>query len=185
MTKYTAASGDTDSWTDGNSIVAIFDDQGVETEARIMNILLTLFVVLIFSAGSWIFNNDAKVMIIRPIERLTKLVKKLAGMVFMLSAEEDGDEGMSEGNELDFIDVIADKMSSVFAEDDKMDKKAGKHARGLLPSEFSPGKGNKKKAGLRVHASHDDAVPDTDSGMTDEGEEWRGAKRQGAKRRAK
>jgi hypothetical protein len=41
--------------------VAIFDDQSMETEARMMNILLTLFVVVIFSVGSWVFNNDAKV----------------------------------------------------------------------------------------------------------------------------
>ncbi|GMH86494.1 hypothetical protein TL16_g10564 [Triparma laevis f. inornata] len=155
MTKYTAASNnDATSWTNGNSIVAIFDDQEMETEVRIMNILLTLFVVIIFSLGSWIFNNDAKTMIIRPIERLTKLVKKLAGMVFMLSAEEEaeGRDGLADGDEMNFIDLIAGKMSNVFADDPKMDKKASKHANALVPSEFSP---KQKGIGLnaRVHTT--------------------------------
>ncbi|GMH99670.1 hypothetical protein TrVE_jg337 [Triparma verrucosa] len=154
MTKYTAAASDDPStWTDANSIIAIFDDQEVETQVRIMNILLTLFVVMIFSAGSWIFNNDAKTMIIRPIERLTKLVKKLAGMVFMLSAEEEeGSDGLSEGNEMNFIDLIADKMDNVFADDDKLKKKASKHANKLVPSELSP-KTNHVGLNARVHTN--------------------------------
>ena len=132
MTKYSSGSED-----DNSMLVAIFDDQAMETEVRLMNILLTLFVVVIFSAGSWIFNNDAKKMIIEPIERLTLLVKKLAGMVFMLSAEEEGDE-LGEENEMDFIDLIANKMSNVFDKDEKLNKKANKTASKLIPSEVSP-----------------------------------------------
>ncbi len=131
MTRYTAGYVSDDATA--STIVAIFDDQTKETEVRIMNILLTLFVVVIFSVGSWIFNNDAKVMIIRPIERLSALVKKLAGMVFMLSAEEEGDTS-EEGNEMDFIDLIAHKMSDVFENDVKMDKKAKSVSSSLIPS---------------------------------------------------
>jgi hypothetical protein len=139
MTKYSSGENST-------SLVAIFDDQPMETEVRLMNILLTLFVVVIFSAGSWIFNNDAKNMIIRPIERLTLLVKKLAGMVFMLSAEEESDELGGE-NEMDFIDLIADKMSNVFDKDENLSKKAKKAANQLIPSEVSP---NMSHGGRRI-----------------------------------
>ena len=145
MTRYTAGLLSSDSATllpitdNSDTIVAIFDDQDVETQVRIMNILLTLFVVAIFSVGSWVFNNDAKKMIIRPIERLTALVKKLAGMVFILSADDEigGDDGGEGGNEMDFIDVIANKMSDVLEKDKKMEKKAGGVAGMLLPDLMS------------------------------------------------
>lgn len=99
--------------TEKGTISAIFDDQDIETEIRVMNIILTIFVVFIFGIGSWVFNNDAKHMIIQPIERLTGLIKKLAGMVFMLSAEDNADSP-NMGNEMEFIDSIASKMSDVF-----------------------------------------------------------------------
>lgn len=163
MTKY--AAGGTTLPLD-ETIVAIFDDQEVETEVRIMNILLTVFVVAIFSAGSWVFNNDAKVMIIRPIERLTALVKKLAGMVFLLSAEdEELTEGGDVANEMDFIDIIAAKMSDVFEQDNEIHKKSAATAVQLMPDELEV----QEKGGLlgkspKIADSYDPLDPGNSNG---------------------
>jgi regulator of G-protein signaling len=140
------------------TINAVFDYQQDETTARTMNILLTLFVVLIFVVGSVVFTNDAKVMIIQPIERLTTLIKKLAGMVFILSADESGGSSPSGANDLDFIDAIALKMSSVFEVDSTTKKAANKATQNVLPQEID-GKNQVGKFGgaAKIAPNNDDS----------------------------
>ena len=64
-------------------------------------------------------------MIIKPIERLTKMIKQLASMVFVLSNEEEG-ETMEFGNEMEFIEQISAKMGEVFDSEGKNSAESGR-----------------------------------------------------------
>eukprot|EP01006_Ploeotia_vitrea_P031858 TRINITY_DN64153_c0_g2_i1.p2 TRINITY_DN64153_c0_g2~~TRINITY_DN64153_c0_g2_i1.p2 ORF type:complete len:139 (-),score=77.04 TRINITY_DN64153_c0_g2_i1:55-432(-) len=62
-----------------------------------------------------IMSRDARRLVVEPIERMTKIVRKLAGTVFFLSA--GSDEGYTSGHEqyeTAVIESLVDKMANIF-----------------------------------------------------------------------
>jgi hypothetical protein len=50
-------------------------------EQSLYSLMTTVFIVILFAVGAYVFNRDALELIVEPIERLTKLTTKLSKTV--------------------------------------------------------------------------------------------------------
>ena len=57
---------------------AVFDNKAYSQYDGLMNILKTVFVIIVLGFGSLLFTNDAEKLVIQPIERMVTTVTRLA-----------------------------------------------------------------------------------------------------------
>lgn len=82
--------------------------------SALFNLILTLVVVVVFALGSWLLSRDANKMLVQPVERMTGVIRKLAGTVCLLSPPDEGMEMVSAGMEMQVIEEIVEKMAIIF-----------------------------------------------------------------------
>jgi len=67
-----------DSWNGASyDTISFIDNKAVQTQTALYGLLLTTFVIILLVSGSLIFNQDTKRLVIRPIEVMVELVKKI------------------------------------------------------------------------------------------------------------
>jgi len=117
--------------TGGNQMIgpgcsyAIFDKSKEMAQDAWLSIGLTSSVIMLFVGGAFIITSDANKLIVAPIEKLTKVMRKMASQIIFLSANSDEDKAaLSDGSELDVIDTVVEKMASIFGMDEQGSKQA-------------------------------------------------------------
>ena len=110
----------------GNSTVIINNKPIIVLEA-FYHIYLIMFVVALFAIGSFVISRDAFELVVKPIERMTSMIRKLAGTICILSSS-----GVPEGplidvddheeNETLMLESTVAKLAQIF--DVKQDSKS-------------------------------------------------------------
>ena len=80
------------------------------------SMVMVIFVVFIFVFGSVLVSQDAHDLVVRPIERMTAVIRKLAGTICILSAGEDEDLDDAEDgiDETILLESVVTKMAGIF-----------------------------------------------------------------------
>lgn len=65
--------------------VAIFSHRGDIFLESLFSLCYTLLVVLVFVFGSFLLNRDVQILVVQPLDRMTMMVKKLAGTILFLN----------------------------------------------------------------------------------------------------
>jgi hypothetical protein len=155
LTNTTTGDGDSSAINDGNNngngnaaplelaSDAWFDVRDDIFLEALFNLCLTLIIIIAFGLGTTLLTRDANSLVVRPIERMTDIVRKLAGKVFFLSNQADGggeggtnmnggvDSADGEGQnaedafnyETAVVESLVDKMASMFDVGGKGNKK--------------------------------------------------------------
>ncbi|CAK9004519.1 Regulator of G-protein signaling 16 (RGS16) (Retinal-specific RGS) (RGS-r) (Retinally abundant regulator of G-protein signaling), partial [Durusdinium trenchii] len=140
----------------------IFDETDREKEQAVLNIILTLLLVVLMGLSAYFFNRDISEHVVRPIKKTTRVIRKLAGTLFLLSKEEAGadDDNLMEN---DFIDSVVDQLIIFF----NVDKIGGENADAKvapddLSSEGSSTDGKSQLSAFKKASSkaHLDAIQD-------------------------
>ena len=89
------------------------------SQQAVFNILLTSLLIFLLAASSYLFNVDVRESVVKPIERTTRVIKKLAHTLFLLSHDDemgDGDDNdeTAELFEGQFIDNITERLNTFF-----------------------------------------------------------------------
>jgi hypothetical protein len=88
----------------------------VTTEAS-YHMLMIFFIVVIFGFVTFMINRDASILVVKPIERMTAMIQKLAGAICILSSS-DGDhvdeEESSNLNETKLLENVVSRISTIF-----------------------------------------------------------------------
>ena len=108
-----SAIGANDTGILANSVDAVVDIAHDVQWQSIYQMGLAVFIVVVFAAGSFVISHETNMLIVKPIERMTNILRKLAGTVFVLSMAEDpsfADEDM----EIEVLEQIVCKMAEIF-----------------------------------------------------------------------
>lgn len=105
------------------------------TEVYGLQLAMSVIVIIIFILGCIIINKSAYNLVIKPIERMTSMISKLAGTICILADDNLNDEG-SEDTETDIdedetklLETVVSKMAELF---DVQSTKTGAKADRLL-----------------------------------------------------
>jgi len=96
---------------------AVFLTAYVIQEQAVYNILLTLFIIVILGASAFKFNQDVRNNVVKPIEKTTRVIRKLASTLFLLS-QEDAEAAQGEHFDVlesDFIQKVVGQLNTFFA----------------------------------------------------------------------
>jgi hypothetical protein len=93
-----------------NTTVCVSIRESVRTEA-IFHMLLVVFIVAIFAVGSFVVSKDVHSLVVQPIDRMSSMVRKLAGTVAVLSNDEMGDASL---NEAEVIEKVVQRLATIF-----------------------------------------------------------------------
>jgi class 3 adenylate cyclase len=91
--------------------VAIFNSKDVSQHSAVLNIIKTLFVMVLLTGGAIIFNGDAQSLVIDPLERMMGLVRKLAENPLAV-AKVDGPHGEAETQGKDYETRVLEQTLS-------------------------------------------------------------------------
>lgn len=106
------------------------------TEVYGLQLAMSVVVIIIFMLGCFIINKSVYNLVVKPIERMTSMITKLAGTICILADENLSDEG-SEDTEVDededetkLLETVVSKMAELF--DVQSTKTGGSKADRLL-----------------------------------------------------
>jgi hypothetical protein len=108
-----ASLADTGSVEHLNLTVSLISTKDVSIGRAVNSMIMVLFIIVVFGAGSWIVSRDAHSLVVEPIERMTAIIRKLAGTICILSTEED-EELVGEGYETALLESVVTKMADIF-----------------------------------------------------------------------
>ena len=114
-------SRDIDTFLAPQGSVALFDLSSQYYTTSLYSIILTSIIIAMFMAGSVLISKDVYQLVVAPLERMTSIIKKLAGTICFLTHDEeegkalesaDGEEKPS--NETRVIEGIIEKLATIF-----------------------------------------------------------------------
>ena len=101
----------------GDKVVREYDSvlvmslvDGTKKQA-IFQIILCVFIILVFGIGSFIITRDVHNLIVLPIERMTKVIRKLASTVCILSVDNSPED---DAYETHLLENVVQKMAGMF-----------------------------------------------------------------------
>ncbi len=100
---------------------ALFSLEDEKREEALYNMILTTFIVALLGYSAFKFNEDVRSNVVEPIERTTRVIRKLATTLFVLSHEELNDEEI-DLMESRFIERVVDQLNTFFSVDSKARK---------------------------------------------------------------
>ncbi len=111
------------STTQNKTANALFNDTEPQRAQAALNIVLTFSLTVLLSLSAYLFNRDVHENVVKPIIKTTKVIRKLAKTLFLMTNEmdnngEEEDESALEGN---FINNIVDQLVTFFDVDKKPD----------------------------------------------------------------
>lgn len=117
--------------TELNDSLVLYDVTKQAEEQALLNIFLTLLMTFLLALSAYFFNRDVRENVVRPIMKTTKVMRKLAKTLFLLSNDNDGsaegedgeDSSLLEGK---FIDSVVGQLITFFNVEDKTDRKGRK-----------------------------------------------------------
>jgi len=107
--------------TDSKVSQALFTLEDSVTEEAMYNMILTTFIVALLGYSAFKFNEDVRSNVVEPIERTTRVIRKLATTLFVLSHEELNDEEI-DLMESRFIERVVDQLNTFFSVESKARK---------------------------------------------------------------
>ena len=118
-------SQDVESYSAPNGSVAVFDISGQYYTASLYSLILTSIIIAMFMAGSVLVSKDVYFLVVAPLERMTSIIKKLAGTICFLTHDEEDAAAASphDGsgasitesvNETRVIEGIIEKLATIF-----------------------------------------------------------------------
>ena len=76
----------------------------------------TSLIIAVFAIGSYVISRNVHSLVVAPLERMTQIIRKLAGTVcFLSAATEDESREMTDGLETNMIESTIEKMANIFA----------------------------------------------------------------------
>ena len=111
------------STTQNKSVNALFDDTQPQQAQAALNMLLTFSLTVLLSLSAFLFNRDVHENVVKPIIKTTKVIRKLAKTLFLMTNETDnyGEEEDESALEGTFINNIVDQLVTFFDVDKKPD----------------------------------------------------------------
>ena len=100
---------------------ALFSLEDTRVEEAVYNMILTTFIVVLLGYSALKFNEDVRLNVVEPIERTTRVIRKLATTLFVLSHDELNDEEI-DLMESRFIERVVDQLNTFFSVDSKAKK---------------------------------------------------------------
>src|ERR1700735_4310007 len=83
---------------------------------RCYSLAPTTLIIFVFGCGSFLISRNVHALVVAPLERMTQIIRKLAGTVCFLSAANENDEKeLSDGLETNMIEATIEKMANIFA----------------------------------------------------------------------
>ena len=102
-------------WTDGSSTLLISVRQSVYLTAC-YSMATTTLIIVVFALGSWLISRNVHSLVVAPLERMTQIIRKLAGTVCFLTAATEADaKELDTGLETNVIEATIEKMARIFA----------------------------------------------------------------------
>ena len=116
---------------------AVFDLTDIVEEQAVLNILLTLLLIILIGLSSLLFNRDVSKAVVQPIIKTTKVIRKLAKTLFLLSKSDwDEDVDDTELLEGDFIETIVSQLNRFFTTDAKTEPIKEKRRGTIVPADI-------------------------------------------------
>ena len=76
----------------------------------------TTLIIAVFASGSWLISRSVHTLVVAPLERMTQIIRKLAGTVCFLTAATEADaKELDDGLETNVIEATIEKMARIFA----------------------------------------------------------------------
>lgn len=101
-----------DTWSTDHVVLVLSLRASVWSDA-VNNMCVLTFVILVFGVGSYLWTRDVHSLVVSPLERMTIIMRKLAGAVCFLSTETDTDN-QGEEYETQVMESIINKVASIF-----------------------------------------------------------------------
>ena len=93
---------------------ADFDIKAGSQLQAAFNLTLTMFLTILLLGSSYLFNRDVERVVVAPIERMTKVIRKLASTLFILSNKEDSSQKSEEADPAAFVENVVTKLENFF-----------------------------------------------------------------------
>ncbi len=145
-----------ESASQNKSAHAFFDITEQQQAQAVLNMLLTVSLTVLLSLSAYLFNRDVHENVVKPIIKTTKVIRKLAKTLFLMTNEtdnngEDEDESALEGT---FINNIVDQLVTFFDVDKKPDlATAAKGAASSSPMSYAPGAASQMSGASQVYTT--------------------------------
>ena len=82
---------DYDTYTTGSGSMAVFNIKSQYFQSSLYTIILTTIIIVMFVLGSVLISKDVYFLVVAPLERMTSIIKKLAGTICFLTNNEHDD----------------------------------------------------------------------------------------------
>jgi hypothetical protein len=94
-------------------MVSVRDDAFTEA---LYNMGILLLIIIMFAGGSYVISKDVHVLVVAPLDRMTQVIKKLAGTICFLQQTPDEEaKHLQEGYETNVIESIIERMAQIFS----------------------------------------------------------------------
>ena len=102
-------------YTDGTSQATFSIRDGVYLSSC-YSMATTSLIIAVFAIGSYVISRNVHSLVVAPLERMTQIIRKLAGTVcFLSAATEDESRELTDGLETNMIESTIEKMANIFA----------------------------------------------------------------------
>ena len=102
-------------YTDGTS-QASFSIRDSVYLSSCYSMATTSLIIAVFAIGSYVISRNVHSLVVAPLERMTQIIRKLAGTVcFLSAATEDESRELTDGLETNMIESTIEKMANIFA----------------------------------------------------------------------
>ena len=102
-------------YTDGTSVAYLSIRDSVYLSSC-YSMATTSLIIAVFAVGSYVISRNVRSLVVAPLERMTQIIRKLAGTVcFLSAATEDESREMTDGLETNMIESTIEKMANIFA----------------------------------------------------------------------
>ena len=102
-------------YTDGTS-QATFSIRDSVYLSSCYSMATTSLIIAVFAIGSYVISRNVHSLVVAPLERMTQIIRKLAGTVcFLSAATEDESRALTDGLETNMIESTIEKMANIFA----------------------------------------------------------------------
>jgi hypothetical protein len=99
-----------------NTTILLSQKEQIMQES-VFHMLMVFVVIFVFAVGSWIVSRDAHLLVVKPIERMTVMIRKLAGTICVLSSADEpnkvNEENLEE-NETKMLESVVGKIAAIF-----------------------------------------------------------------------
>lgn len=139
-----------------NSSKAIYSTQSITVLSAIYNISLTTFIILIFGIGIIIVSRDVRQLVVAPLERMTHMIKKLAGTICVLNSDHTNNTSTAAQQSIDTSDTTLHQQS--LSETKMIESVIEKMALIFAVQPDATGQGDNKAMSMMAGSKHTEIV---------------------------